>query len=224
MRELAPDLHLLDGFQYLFNLYLMGDVLVDAGTRYAKRRILRQLKDKPVRALALTHAHPDHQGSAKAVCDALNLEYWCGRGDVRFAERGFIGPGAIKPKRWYFGIEYKLIGGPGHPVDRQLREGDDAGAGFVVIETPGHSRGHISFWREADRTLIVGDAALSQHPFFIYPKGLRLPPDFSGPSPRQNRESVRKLAALKPELICFSHGKPVRDGEAFQRFAASIEK
>jgi hydroxyacylglutathione hydrolase len=224
MRQLAPDLWLLDGPQYLFNLYLMGDVLVDAGTRYAKGRILRQLRDREVRALALTHVHPDHQGSAKAVCEARGIPLWCGAKDAKVAERGFHGPGAVKPKKWYFRAEYALIGGPGHPVARQLHDGDDVGAGFVAIESPGHSRGHIAFWRESDRTLLCGDAVLSQHPFWIYPKGLRLPPDFSGPDPAENRASVRKLAALKPELVCFSHGAPLRDGAEFQRFAASLKE
>ena len=46
--------------------------------------------------------------------------------------------------------------GPGHPFDRRLREGDEV-AGFTVLETPGHAPGHVAFWREADRVLILGD-------------------------------------------------------------------
>ena len=46
--------------------------------------------------------------------------------------------------------------GPPHPVARALHEGDEV-AGFTVLETPGHSRGHVAFWRESDRVLILGD-------------------------------------------------------------------
>jgi glyoxylase-like metal-dependent hydrolase (beta-lactamase superfamily II) len=46
----------------MFSIYLIEDVLIDAGTRHAGRRILRQLKGRDVTAHALTHVHPDHQG------------------------------------------------------------------------------------------------------------------------------------------------------------------
>ena len=63
MRQLADDLYMLRGFPAnAINVYLVGDVLLDAGTKYARRRILRQIRGHAVRAHALTHAHPDHQG------------------------------------------------------------------------------------------------------------------------------------------------------------------
>src|SRR5918999_567156 len=49
-----------------------------------------------------------------------------------------------------------LFTGPGHPVDRRLKEGDEVG-GFQVLDVPGHSPGHVAFWRESDRVLILGD-------------------------------------------------------------------
>src|SRR4051812_16183506 len=74
MRRLTDGLYLLAGFPpFAINVYLMGGVLVDAGTRHAARRILRQARGHPVSALALTHAHPDHQGSCHAVCEALGF-------------------------------------------------------------------------------------------------------------------------------------------------------
>src|SRR5436190_888194 len=74
MKRLADDLFLLRGFPpFAINVYLMGGVLVDAGTRMAGPRILRQLRDRPVTAHALTHAHPDHQGASREVCSALGL-------------------------------------------------------------------------------------------------------------------------------------------------------
>src|SRR5215207_3230966 len=87
MKHLADGLYLLHGLPpYAINVYLMGDVLVDAGTRHAARRILRQLRGHPVSALALTHAHPDHQGSCHAVCEALGLPLWCGVADAEAVE------------------------------------------------------------------------------------------------------------------------------------------
>ena len=65
MRRLAEDLELLDGFPpFSVNIYVMGGVLVDSGTRFAFRRIVRQLRGRSLTAHALTHAHPDHQGAS----------------------------------------------------------------------------------------------------------------------------------------------------------------
>src|SRR5579871_2311604 len=69
MREIATDVRQLCGRpRDLINTYLIGDVLIDAGTRWAKGRLVRELRGRPPRLLALTHCHPDHQGSAAAIC------------------------------------------------------------------------------------------------------------------------------------------------------------
>jgi len=68
VKLLADGVWLLSGFPpNAINVYLVEDVLVDAGTRHARRRILRQLRGRKVAAHALTHVHPDHQGSSKEV-------------------------------------------------------------------------------------------------------------------------------------------------------------
>jgi hypothetical protein len=42
------------------------------------------------------------------------------------------------------------------------------------------------------------------------------------PEPQRNRESARRLAALRPKLALFSHGPPLRDPERLARFAGSL--
>ena len=96
------------------------------------------------------------------------------------------------------------------PVARALHEGDDLGHGFVVLETPGHSDGHVAFWRESDRTLVAGDVLFNMNVLTTVP-GLHEPPRILTRDPRRNRESARRLAALEPELVLFGHGPPLRD-------------
>ena len=55
------------------NVYLAGDVLIDAGTRWDRRRIFAEIEGRELSLLALTHVHPDHQGVAKDVCEALDI-------------------------------------------------------------------------------------------------------------------------------------------------------
>jgi hydroxyacylglutathione hydrolase len=79
MKQLAKDLYMLSGRpRNAINVYLVGDVLVDAATRQAERRIVRQIEGRTLSAHALTHAHPDHQGSSHAICERFGIPLWCG--------------------------------------------------------------------------------------------------------------------------------------------------
>lgn len=219
MQQLADDLLILDGFPpYAINVYLMGDVLLDAGSRHAAGRILRQLDGRTVTAHALTHAHGDHQGASHAICQALGLPLWCGESDAPAVEDGRIRQRMpAHPIAQAFALAFA---GPPHPVARRLREGDEV-AGFRVLETPGHSLGHISFWRETDRTLICGDVFTNIDTMTGLP-GLHEPKAFFTPDPARNRDSMRRLGELRPELVCFGHGRPLRDPGRFARFAAGL--
>jgi glyoxylase-like metal-dependent hydrolase (beta-lactamase superfamily II) len=220
MKQLAEDVHQLSGRpRNAINVYLIGDVLIDAATRQGERRILRQLEERTLSAHALTHAHPDHQGSSHAVCERLGIPLWCGESDVPAVET----PGAIvnpKAPGWLNRIQGRFWTGPPHPVARVLHEGDEV-AGFTVLETPGHSAGHVSFWRESDRVLIVGDV-LGNLNFITGIPGLNTPPDLFTPDPDRNRESARRLAALEPALACFGHGAPLRDPRKLSEFVARL--
>lgn len=210
MRELADGVWQLKGFPpNNINVYVAGDVLIDAGIAFDRRRILNQVRGRTITAHALTHAHFDHYGSSHAVCDALAIPLWCGAADVEAVEAGkMVGKGG------------RTLPGPhAHPVARALSEGDQV-AGFTVLDVPGHSPGHVAYWRESDRTLICGDVMWGYNPFTMM-GSIREPfPAFS-PDPRLNRESARRLAALDPALVCFGHGRP-RDGAAFKAAVAKL--
>jgi hydroxyacylglutathione hydrolase len=220
VKEVADGVWQLSGFPpNAINVYLVEDVLIDAATRYGGRRILRQLRGRDVKAHALTHAHPDHQGASREVCESLGIPFWVGEHDADAAER----PELIAERQPDHPIAQffaRNMSGPGRRVDRQLREGDEV-AGFQVLFTPGHSAGHVSLWRESDRTLILGDVLNSQDPFTGIP-GLRLPKDFFTPDPARNRESARRLGGLEPKTVLFGHGAPVRDTKKFVEFCRKI--
>jgi hydroxyacylglutathione hydrolase len=218
MKQLADDLYVLEGFPpYAINAYLLGSVLVDAATRFDARRILRRLRGHKVTLHALTHAHPDHQGASHAVCTVLGVPLWCGEADASAMEtRGEIM--ARMPRHWLSRTMGPLWLGPPHPVSRRLHEGDQVGT-FTVIETPGHTDGHISFWREADRVLVVGDVLCNLN-IWNGRVMLREPERIFTLNPARNRQSARRLKELEPRLVCFGHGPPLRD---MQRFASYVD-
>ncbi len=220
MKEIADGVYQLSGFPpNAINVFLMNGVLVDASTRYATRRILRQLKGRQVSAHALTHAHPDHQGASHAVCQALGVPFWVGEGDADAAENPDL-IGERQPDHWLAQLFFRTMTGPGHPVDRALREGDDV-AGFRVLEVPGHSAGHVAFWREDDRVLILGDVLNGADPLTAVP-GLREPKTFFTPDPVRNRASARRLEELAPKVVAFGHGPVCRDTRKFVDFVGSL--
>jgi hydroxyacylglutathione hydrolase len=221
MRQLADDLYLLRGFPpNAINVYLAGDVLIDAATRQGVRRVLRELRGRTLSAHALTHAHADHQGASHAVCTELGIPYWVGEADVEAAEGG---PEAISRRQrpgLLNRVQKRFWTGPAHPVDRALREGDTVGE-FAVLEVPGHAPGHVAYWRERDRVLILGDVVNTMN-LMTGRKGLQEPPAVFTPDPVRNRASIRRLAELRPALVCAGHGPPLRDPDAFAAFAESL--
>jgi glyoxylase-like metal-dependent hydrolase (beta-lactamase superfamily II) len=220
VKQLADGVWQLSGFPPNgINVFVIEDVLVDASTRYATRRILRQVADRKLSAHALTHAHPDHQGASHNVCERLGIPFWVGEGDVDAAETPDL-IGQRQPDHFIAQLFFKTCTGPGHPVDRKLVEGDEV-AGFKVLHVPGHSAGHVAFWRESDGVLIAGDVFNSANPFTGIP-GLRLPYDFFTPDPAQNRRSAKRLGELEPKLVLLGHGPPYRDTKKFVDFCAAL--
>jgi glyoxylase-like metal-dependent hydrolase (beta-lactamase superfamily II) len=221
VREVADGVFMLRGFPpAAINVYLAGDVLVDAGTRWARRRILRELRGREVRAHALTHAHADHQGASHAVCTELGLPLWAGERDAEVVED----PSLLEQRMPASGIvrlQRRFWLGPAHPVERRLREGDEV-AGFAVIDVPGHSAGHIALWRERDRLLITGDVVTTMN-VRTGRRGLHEPLPMFTPDVPANRGSIRRIAALRPAVTLVGHGAPWRDPEALSRFASSLD-
>jgi hydroxyacylglutathione hydrolase len=219
MEWLADDLHLVGGgLPSAINVFLMGDVLVDAGTRQSARRILREVGGQSVVAVALTHAHPDHQGAAHRICEERRLPLWCGEADAPAVADGPIA--RRQPDHFMNRLSERAWAGPPHPVARRLREGEEIG-GFTVLETPGHTAGHLCFWRESDRVLVCGDV-LTNMSLFTGIRGLHEPPRFFSPDPQRNRDSARRIAALEPELVCFGHGPPLRDPRRLREFVSTL--
>lgn len=220
MKLLAPGVWRLKQFPApSVNVYLAGDVLIDAGTRWDRRRIFAEIEGRDLSLLALTHVHPDHQGVAKDVCEARGIPLAChvddvdameGRRPVQEAAAGSLVNRTIK-RFWQ---------GPPYEVGRVLSEGDEV-AGFRVVHAPGHARGEVIFFRDSDRVAICGDVIRNMSYATGLP-GIKEPPGIFTYDPAENRRSIRKLAELDPSLILPGHGPAVTDMAAFERFFAAL--
>ncbi len=220
MKQLADGVFQLSLFPpNAINVYLIDDVLIDASTKYAGRKIVRELKGREVSAHALTHAHPDHQGASHRVCEHFGVPYWVGEADADAAEDPEL-IGRRQPDHFMAQLFARTMTGPAHHVDRKLKEGDDV-ASFKVLDVPGHSAGHVAFWRESDGVLVAGDVLNSADVYTMLP-GLREPRMYFTPDPAENRRSAKKLGALEPKLVLLGHGPPVRDTKKFVDFVNGL--
>ena len=148
-------------------------------------------------AHALTHAHPDHQGASAAVCERLGIPYWVGATDVPLAEdldrrcERDAGPTPAQP------ADHEVLGRPG-PARRPPPARGRRGGRIRVLDVPGHSPGHIAYWRESDRVLILGDV-LNNMDVVTGRPGLRDPKPYFTTDPVENRRSAQEAGRARAE-------------------------
>ena len=208
MKQIADGVwHVPLMFRDAVNAYVLGDVLVDAGTGGMGKKLPGRLDGHTISAHTLTHAHPDHAGGSKAVVDALGVPFWVPAGDADAIEQGHT----VAPAGPLHGVIEKGGRFKPVPIARRLQEGDEVG-GFTVLDTPGHSPGHVSFWRESDRVLICGDVWFNLNVVTLKP-GLRAPLKLPTVDPARNAQSQQRLVDLQPDIVGFGHG-PVMTGAA----------
>jgi glyoxylase-like metal-dependent hydrolase (beta-lactamase superfamily II) len=213
VETIAPDVHRIallprDGL----NAYLLGDVLVDAGLARSAHTIIEALGDRRVSEHVATHAHIDHVGGSAEVVRRLGLggvaigavDADAARTGRPVAKEGAVGRALARTGR------FAAVG-----VIRELREGDEVGPGFQVLDAPGHTPGQIVLWRPSDRLLIAGDVLTNVF-------GVHEPPGALNVAPDQNRRSVRKLAALEPAIVAFGHGRVLRDPQELHAYAKTL--
>jgi len=220
LKYLAPGVWRLKEFPApTINCYLAEDVLIDAGRTWDRRRIFAELEGREISMLALTHVHPDHQGVAKDVCEARGIPLACHGLDVDAMEgrRPVQEASADNPVNRMIASIWQ---GPPYKVERVLEEGDEV-AGFRVVHAPGHSRGHVLFFRESDRVVICGDVIRNLSYATGLP-GIKEPPPLFTYDMEENRRSIRMLAELNPSLILPGHGPAVTDMAAFERFVCKL--
>lgn len=206
-----------------------GWVLIDAGIPATKGRIKETAEARfgagaRPSAIVLTHGHFDHVGVLEDLAEEWDVPVY-----AHPLEKPYLDGSAAYP------APDPSVGGglmarisplyPTKPVDvsGRLHLLPDDGAvppmkGWRWVHTPGHSPGHISLWREADRTLVIGDAFVTTAQESAYAVAMQ-EPELHGPPMYLTvdwdaaRASVQALAGLAPERVITGHGRPLQGPE-----------
>lgn len=202
------------------NCYVIDDVLIDAGIRSSAHKILKAVKHTKINTHVLTHAHADHQGSSSVICEQLRIPLWTSEIEKANAESGKVIYEYPDARHVIARFQQKFWAGKGYKVSKTLKERDRVGS-FTVIDTPGHSRGHISFFREEDKVLIAGDALVNMN-LLTTQVGLNLPPGLFTTDKKQAIASLYKIHELDPKMICFGHGPVLYNNGQLEKLVNKI--
>ncbi|RYY21482.1 MAG: MBL fold metallo-hydrolase [Cytophagaceae bacterium] len=202
-------------------------VLVDTGLPGSEQEIMAAAEQlfgagaKP-QAIILTHGHLDHLGSAKELATAwgvpvvvhpLELPYVTKK--AKYPPRDPTVGGSLAFMSRFFPTDLPDLTAVVEPLNLD----DEAApclANWRWLHVPGHAPGQIALFREADHTLLAGDAFATADHESIPKLLLQIPKISVAGAPfnydwAQCRESVQKLAALEPRHIGCGHG-PVLTG------------
>ena len=235
-RELRPDVYYYTN--QIVNIIMVGDpaqgdwILIDAGMPGSGSKILKEAAERfPAnsrpKAILLTHGHFDHVGGIVKIIEEWKVPVYAHPLEFPF----------LTGLRAYPEPDTSVEGGllakissiyPHQPIDigavlQPLPEdGSVPGlASWRWLHTPGHSPGHVSFFRETDRTLIAGDAFVtvrsdSMYKVLLQKKEVNGPPRYLTTDWISARESVEKLAALQPQFAVTGHGSAMEGDELKQ--------
>lgn len=200
-------------------------VLLDAGTMGTAELIAsvaqKRFGDTPPRAIVMTHGHFDHFGALEALVAKWQVPVW-----VHELEKPYFdGTASYPPPDPGVGGGLMALLSPLYPrgpvnVSQYLKVLPSNGSvpplpSWKWVHTPGHTPGHVSYWRESDKVLVVGDAFITTAQESAYSVALQKP-EMHGPPMYFTQDfdaskvSVDRLIALEPEIAVVGHGRAMR--------------
>ena len=228
------------------NIYIVKEsnsdkwVLIDTGLKSTGKKIKKMAAElfgennAVPKAIILTHGHFDHVSSVKELAEEwhvpvyahyMEMPYLTGKSSYPPCDPT-VGGGLVADLSFLYSMK---------PIDissfvTALPEDGSVPflSGWKWIHTPGHAPGHISLFREEDKTMIVGDAFIttkgeSAFNTLLQIKKVSRPPAYGTTDWFAAYESVKKLLLMQPEIVATGHGKPMYGSEMLSQLVDLVE-
>lgn len=232
--EVLPDLYQFT--VQIVNIVMVGDpkkdedfVLVDAGMPKSKKLIKRAIEerfgeDSQPKAIILTHGHFDHVGALIELVERWNVPVYAHELEIPYltGQKQYPEPdstvegGLVSKMSPIFPNDPINLGDNVNvlPADGTVPELPE----FKWIHTSGHSPGQVALFREKDRALIAADTFVTVKQDYLYrvitqEKEISGPPRYFTTDWKAAKESVEKLAQLRPSVAVTGHGLPMAEEE-----------
>jgi glyoxylase-like metal-dependent hydrolase (beta-lactamase superfamily II) len=200
------------------NVFVIKDnglTLIDTGYKGSMDHIFSALgkageNPDAIKQVILTHAHPDHAGSAADIKKKLGIPLLAHEQEAPLIEQGISGRAAIHLSpgviNW---LIYTLFIKRGSStidpvgIDKHLNHNDilPIAGGLQVLHTPGHSAGHLALWLKNEGVLIAGDIC-------AHVAGLDLSTVYEDRA--LGIRSILDVAELNFDKAVFGHGRPLK--------------
>ena len=200
-------------------------------------------KDVAPASILLTHDHPDHAGSARELAQTWDRLVWAHPDEMPMV----LGDIATFHKyanpldRWIVLPLMRLMGSRraeaivARTSFKDVARPFDPGVeppglpGWEAIPTPGHTPGHVAFFRRSDRVLITGDAIVTVNlnsPWGLISKKQTVsgPPRYATWDWLKARQSVVSLATLEPRVVAAGHGAPMTGADTPRKLRALADR
>ncbi|WP_097158838.1 MBL fold metallo-hydrolase [Bacillus oleivorans] len=197
------------------NCYLVEEddelTLIDTGISESYRGIMEAAAkiNKPITRIALTHAHHDHIGGLDSIKQAFpNVQFYISSRESRLLS-GDLTLDIDEPQTPIRGTIPKHVK---TKADMLIQEGDRIKS-LLVLATPGHTPGSISFFDTRNKALIAGDSFQTEGGIAV---AGQLRPSFPYPAlGTWNKQvalaSAQKLYEYQPSLLATGHGPMMRE-------------
>lgn len=218
--KITENIHVVPNVQANSYLILESDglTIIDTGMPFSEKQTLKYISSlghsaDEIKRILITHADLDHYGCLAALKEASGARTYASQPETDAMARG----GSSRPVNRSVGrfqaFMIRLMGKYLKPtpiqVDEILKEGDvlPVLGGLQVVETPGHSPGHLSFYAPSIRVLFCGDSMKSND------QGLRTSRSRNNWDQTLANASVRKQSALGAQIVCPGHGPVVKNAD-----------